>query len=320
MRRRNLITLLTGSVIAWPLAARAQQKAMPVIGLLAETWLPGSGFTKGLSETGFVEGRNVAIDYRQARGQYDELTAMAADLASRRVALIAAIGSSAAFAAKRASTTTPIVFFSGEPVAEGLVANLARPGGNLTGVSLMDGELTAKRLELLSELVPRAAAFALLVNPNASTTAIVVQHAQDAARVRRLALHILKASTVDEIDVAFDIAVQLHADGLLVDADRFFTYQSPYLVNVASNHAVPTIYAVDSYAWAGGLISYGPDWEAAFRQLGTYAGRILKGAKPADLPVQQPTKFELVVNLKTAKALGLTVPQSIFARADKVIE
>jgi putative tryptophan/tyrosine transport system substrate-binding protein len=325
MKRREFLLLLAGALTAAH-ALRAQQKAMPVIGLLNGA-SPGpnapfvAAFHQGLSETGYVEGQNVAIEYRWAEGRYDLLPALAADLVGRKVDVIAATGNVAAFPAKSATSTIPIVFFGGgDPVAQGLVASLARPGGNLTGVSLMDVELTPKRVELLSELVPQAGVIALLVNPNNPMAEPTMRETQEAARVKGLQLRILKVGTESEIDAAFATLVELRAGALVVGTDAFFRIRQEQLVALASRHAVPAIYSQRDYAAAGGLISYGPSLRAAFRQVGIYAGKILKGAKPADLPVQQPTTFELVVNLNTAKALGLTVPPSILSRADEVIE
>jgi putative tryptophan/tyrosine transport system substrate-binding protein len=328
MRRRDFIALLGGAA-AWPLAARAQQKAMPVIGYLS-TGLsrdPNSpnlaAFRQGLSETGYVEGQNVAIEYRGAEGHYDRLPALAADLVSRKVDVIVSVGGTpTALAAKNATSTIPIVFRTGEPVADGLVASLARPGGNLTGFGMLLGELTPKLLELLSELVPQAKMIALLVNPNnPGVTERVIRDMEEAARAKGVQLPILKAGTESEIDAAFASLVQLQAGALLVSADPFFFGRREQLVALASRHAVPAIYPWgEAVQVAGGLISYGPSFPAIFREIGIYTGRILKGAKPADLPVQQPTTFELVVNLKPAEALGLTVPPSILARATEVIE
>ena len=327
MRRRTFVTLLGGVVAAWPFAARAQQKAMPVIGVLG-TGSPSvsSGpilaFRQGLSEAGYVEGQNLAIEYRWAEGSYDRLPALAADLVGRKVDLIMASSPPSALAAKSATSTIPIVFRGGgDPVGGGLVASLARPGGNLTGVSFIPNELTAKRLELLSELVPRAVVIALLVNPtNSTNTERVIRDVQEAARTKGLQLHVLKASSESEIDIAFASLVQLHAGALVVGADPFLSGQREQLVVLASRHAVPAIYAWREFAASGGLISYGSSLTAAYHLVGIYAGKILKGAKPADLPVEQPTKFELVINRKVAKALGLIVPPTLLAQADEVIE
>jgi putative ABC transport system substrate-binding protein len=322
MRRRELI-LLVGAMAAWPFAARAQQKAMPVIGYLS----PGpnsapllAALRQGLSEAGYVEGQNLAIEYRYAEGHYDRLPALAADLVGRKVDLIMANGPPAALAAKSATSTIPIVFRGGsDPVGDGLVASLARPGGNLTGSANAD-DLTAKRLELLSEMVPQARVIALLVNPNAADHERIIRNVQEAARAKGVQLPILKAGTESEIDAAFASLVQLHAGALVVAADPFLSSRREQLVALAARHAVPASYAWREFAASGGLISYGPSLTSAFRLVGTYAGKVLKGAKPADLPVQQPTKFELIINLKTAQALGLTVPQSMLMRADEVIE
>ena len=324
MNRRAFVAGL-GVVLVAPLAARAQQKAMPVIGVLNLT-SPGpsapfmAAFLQGLSEAGYVEGKNVAIEYRWAQGHYDRLPALAADLVGRKVDLIMAPTPPAALAAKSATSTIPIVFRGGsDPVGEGLVASLARPGGNLTGVSIAD-DVTAKRLELLSELVPRARVIALLVNPNSAVAERVIREVQEAARTKGLQLHVLKASSESEIDTAFASLVQLHAGALVVAGDPFLSSRREQLVALASRHAVPSSYAWREFAVSGGLISYGSSITSAFRLVGTYAGKVLKGAKPTDLPVQLSTTFELVINLKTAKALGLTVPQSILLRADEIIE
>jgi putative ABC transport system substrate-binding protein len=322
MRRREL--LLLGGAITAAGAVRAQQKAMPVIGYLSST-SPGAYlavYRQGLSEMGYVEGQNVAIEYRSAGGRVDRLPALAADLVDRKVDLIAAFGGiDSARAAKNATSTIPIVFLIGtDPVADGLVASLARPGGNLTGFSLLIGELWPKRLELLSELVPQARVIALLVNPNGMNAEGVISVTQEAARARGLQLHVLKADSEIEIDAAFGTVVQRHADALLVSANPFFDTHRDQLLALAARHAVPAIYTWREFATTGGLISYGASLADVNRQLGIYAGKILKGAKPADLPVQQPTTFKLVINLNTAKALGLTIPPSILARADEVIE
>jgi putative tryptophan/tyrosine transport system substrate-binding protein len=325
MRRRELLLLLGGAMTA-ARALRAQQKAMLVIGWLGST-SPGpyapyvAAFHQGLSEAGYVEGENVAIEYRWAEGRYDRLPSLAADLVGRKVDLIATSGGPpSARAVKSATSTIPIVFAVADPVEDGLVASLARPGGNLTGVSLLFVELTPKLLELLSELVPQAGVIALLVNPNNSNAERIIRDLQEAARAKGVQLLILKASTESEIDAVFASLVHLQAGRLVVGADPFFGSRREQLLALAARFAVPTIYNLREFATAGELISYGLSLTAVYRQEGIYAGKILKGAKPADLPVQQPTTFELVVNLKTAKELGLTVPPSILARADEVIE
>jgi putative tryptophan/tyrosine transport system substrate-binding protein len=326
MNRRRLMLLLGGAMTATR-ALRAQQKAMPVVGYLSSS-SPGpyapfvAAFRQGLSETGYVEGQNVAIEYRWAEGSYDRLPGLAADLVGRKVDLIAAGGGiPSALAAKTATSTIPVVFAVGtDPVGDGLVASLARPGGNLTGISFLLVELMPKRLELLSELVPRTGVIALLVNPNNANAEPIIRDVQEAARTKGVQLQILKAATEGEIDAAFATLVQLKAGALIVGSDPFFNSRREQLVAQAARHTVPAIYEGRQFAAVGDLISYGTSLTAVYRQAGVYAGEILKGAKPADLPVQQPTKFELVVNLNTAKALGLTVPPSILARADEVIE
>jgi putative ABC transport system substrate-binding protein len=328
MRRRELLLSAT-AMMAAPGCLRAQQKAMPVIGWLYPFSPPANlgdlardPFHKGLRETGFVEGHNMVTEYRWAEGHFDRLPALAADLVSRKVDLIiTGSGAPAALAAKNATSTIPIVFTGvADPVSFGLVASLARPGGNLTGFSDLNLELTPKRLELLCELVPQATAIALLVNPDNEMTEKHINITQEAARAKGVQLPVLKAATEGEIDTAFVSLGQLQAGGLVVEADAFFFSRREQLAGLTSRHPVPAIYANRQYAAAGGLISYGTDSPALARQAGVYAGRILKGEKPADLPVQQPTTFELVVNLKTAKELGLTIPPSILARADEVIE
>jgi putative tryptophan/tyrosine transport system substrate-binding protein len=324
MRRRDFIILLAGAS-GWPSAVRAQHKAMPVIGFLSAT-SPGplapslAAFRQGLSETGYVEGQNVAIEYRWAEGRYDRLPALAADLVSRKVDVVATGNPPSALALKTATSTIPIVFISGDAVADGLVASLARPGGNLTGLSIFTAELMPKRLEVISELVPRAGVIALLVNPNNAGAERIVRDVREAAGAKGVQLHILKAGTESEIDAAFAALVELHAGALLIGTDPFFGSRREQLVGLAAHHNVPAIYPWPDFAKAGGLISYGASSTAAFREVGIYVGRILKGEKPADLPVQQPTTFELVVNLNTAKELGITVPPSVLARADEVIE
>jgi putative ABC transport system substrate-binding protein len=326
MRRRELLFFLSSATTA-ARALGAQQKAMPVLGFLSSA-SPGpyapfvAAFRQGLSDTGYVEGRNLTIEYRWAEGSYDRLPALAADLVGRKVDLIAAGGGiPSALAAKTATSTIPVVFAVGtDPVGDGLVASLARPGGNLTGISFLLVELMPKRLELLSELVPRAGMMALLVNPNNANAEHLIRDVQEAARTKGVQLQILKAGTESEIDAAFATLVELKAGALIVGSDPFFVSRREQLVALSSRYAVPAIYEGRQFAAVGGLISYGTSLTAVYRQVGGYAGKILKGAKPADLPVQQPTTFELVVNLNTAKALGLTVPPSILARADEVIE
>jgi putative tryptophan/tyrosine transport system substrate-binding protein len=322
VRRRELIFLLTGAMTAArPL--RAQQKTMPVIGYLGiaapAPYDPRvAAFHQGLSDTGYVEGQNVAIEYRWAEGDYDRLPTLAADLVGRKVDVIVASGGpSSARAAKNATLTIPIIFATGGDAVEfGLVASFARPGGNLTGVSLLANELMPKRLELLSELVPQARVIGVLVNPGPPNA----EGLQEAVRAKGIQLHILKAGTEGEIDTAFATFVQLHAGALLVGADLFFFSRREQLLALAARHTLPAMYEWREFTADGGLISYGASRTAAYRQVGIYVGQILLGAKPADLPVQQPTKFELVINLKTATVLGLTIPQSVLARADEVIE
>jgi putative ABC transport system substrate-binding protein len=329
MRRRDFGSLLGGmaAFTTWSPWLNAQQNAMPVIGYLhnglsAYSAPDVAGFRRGLDETGYVDGQNVAIEYRWAEGRYDRLPALATDLVGRKVDVIAAIGGPpVAHAAKNATSTIPIVFVSGrDPVGDGLVASLARPGGNVTGVSIFVGELNPKRFELLSELVPQAKVIALLENPNIPTTERQVRDMQEAAQAKGVQLHILEASTESEIDAAFAALVQRQAGALLVQTDAFFLNRREQIMALAARHGVPAISGFRQFATAGGLISYGPSLTAVSRQAGIYAGKILKGAKPADLPVVQPTTFELVINLKAAKALGLTIPPSILSRADEVIE
>jgi putative tryptophan/tyrosine transport system substrate-binding protein len=325
MRRREFVILLGGAAAAWPLAARAQQAATPVIGFLDPT-SPDTfahrllGFRQGLKDTGYVEGENVAIVYRFAENQIDRLPELAADLVRRQVSVIATLANGA-LAAKAASTTTPIVFLLAEdPVKVGVVASLARPGGNLTGINFFSGELLAKRMGLLRELIPTATRVAVLVNPTGPNSETTLRDAQSAGRATGLEIQILNASTSREINVAFATAERERPDVLLVDIDPFFTSRRVQLVNLASRHAIPTMYSGRQFTEAGGLMSYGSNLTDAWRQVGVYAGRILKGAKPADLPVAQSTKFELVINAETARMLGLTVPATLLATADEVIE
>jgi putative ABC transport system substrate-binding protein len=327
MRRREFIVTL-GSAAAWPLAARAQQPAMPVIGFLNYQSPDTIGdllraFRQGLKDTGYVEGENVAIDYRFAENQRDRLLALAADLVRRQVAVIATTGGpDSALAAKAATTTIPVVFAVNEdPVKLGLVASLARPGGNLTGVNFFNAELVAKRLELLRELVPAATRVAVLVNPaNATSTETTLRDVEVAARSIGLQLKTLNASTSGEINAAFVTLTREQPDALFVGGDAFFFTRRVQLVNLASRRGVPATYSSRDFAEVGGLMSYGTNLTDAFRQAGVYAGRILKGTKPVELPVAQSSKFELVINHETARMLGLAVPPSLLATADEVIE
>jgi putative ABC transport system substrate-binding protein len=327
MRRRDFITLLGGAA-AWPLAASAQQAAMPVIGLLHLASPDGMterlrAFRQGLKETGFVDGENVATEYRWAEGQFDRLPALAAELVRRQVAVIAATGgASSALAAKAATTTIPIVFLAPEdPARLGLVASLARPGGNLTGINIFTVELVAKRLELLRELVPTANRVAVVVNPaDATSRETTARDVAAAARAMGMQIQILNASTSREIDAAFATFVRERADALFVGTDAFFTSRRVQLANLAAHHSIPMTSATREIAEAGGLMSYGSNLADAYRQVGAYTGRILKGAKPADLPVVQSSKFELVINAVTARMLGLTVPDKLLVAADEVIE
>jgi putative ABC transport system substrate-binding protein len=319
--------LLLGGAMTAARGLRAQQKAMPVIGFLSGGSLVPyapyvAAFHQGLSETGYVEGQNVAIEYRWAEGRYNRLPGLATDLVGHKVDVIAIIGGTpAALAAKSATSTIPIVFNGvADPVGAGLVASLSRPGGNLTGFSNIAIELMPKLLELLCDLVPQTGVIALLVNPNNLNAEPLIRDMQEAARAKGVKLLVLKAGTEGEIDAAFASLVQLQAGALVVDPDGFLSSRREQLVALASRHVVPAIYAHRQFVAAGGLISYGIQDTPVDRQVGIYVGKILKGAKPADLPVQQPTIFELVINLKTAKALGLTVPPLILVRADEVIE
>jgi len=314
-RREALAILVGGAALGLPGAGHAQQKLMPVIGLLSSgESRPNGGFYQGLGETGYAEGKNLHIEYRWAEGHYDRLPALAEDLVNLKVEVIATIGMPATLAAKKATTRIPIVFNVGiDPVADGLIDSLARPGGNLTGVTVISIELMPKRLELLSELLPQARVFALLVHPSNTSAVPQSRKLQEAAHIKRVLLNVLNAGTESDIDTAFAGLAQLHTDALIVGTDVFFVSRSDQLVALAERYAIPAIYEVRTFATAGGLISYGPSLTALNREAGMYTGKILKGAKPADLPVGQPDKFELVINLKTAKALGLTVPQSLFA-------
>jgi putative ABC transport system substrate-binding protein len=316
-----------GGAITVPRTLRAQQKPMPVIGILAAAAPDNAGalrmlaaFREGLGEFGYVEGQNVAIEYRWAEAHFDRLPALAADLVDRKVDVIVTEGGDpSVLATKQATSTIPVVFHtSGDPVASGLVASLARPGGNLTGVGLHG--LAAKRIELLCDLVPQAKVIALLVNPNDPSADVDIRNAQKAARVKEVQLHVVKAGSDNEIEPAFATLSELRAGALVVVSSPLFSRRMVELVALASRHAIPAIYGGRLYAETGGLLSYGSDLEAVYRQKGICTGKILKGAKPADLPVEQPTKVELVINLKTAKALGLTVPPLLLARADEVIE
>jgi putative ABC transport system substrate-binding protein len=326
VKRRDFITLIGGAA-AWPLAARAQQPSMPVIGFLDPKSPSASAhfvaaFRRGLKESGYVERQNVAIEFRWGEGRYDQLPAMAADLVQRRVAVIAAISPSAALAAKSATTTIPTVFQIGtDPVEIGLVNSLNRPGGNLTGISRMATELVPKLLELLHQAAPNADSIALLMNPKSVNAENKTREAPVAARslgVKQLQL--LKASTMAEIDAAFVSLTQQRANALLIGQDVFFNNQVEQFAALALRDGLPAIYSLREFAVAGGLMSYGSSLADQYHLVGSYVGRILKGEKPADLPVQQATKFDLVINLKTAKALGITVPQALLATADEVIE
>jgi putative tryptophan/tyrosine transport system substrate-binding protein len=325
VRRREFITLLGGAAAVRPVAARAQQASMPVVGFLDPT-SPDTfahrliGFRQGLKETGYIEGENVAIVYRFAENQIDRLPELAADLVHRQVAVIATLANGA-LAAKMATKTTPIVFLLAEdPVKVGLVASLARPGGNLTGINFLSAELAAKRLELVRELLPAATDVCMLVNPTGPNSESTLRDAQSAARAIGLKIQVFNARTSREINVAFATFVRERPDALFIDIDPFFTSRRVQLVHLASHHRVPATYPGRQFAEIGGLVSYGSNLTDAWRQVGVYTGRILKGAKPSDLPVVQSTKFELVLNAETARTLGLEVPPTLLARADEVIE
>jgi putative ABC transport system substrate-binding protein len=326
MRRRKFIALLVGSAVVWPFAARAQQPKMPVIGVLATRGHDDdpellAAFRQGLREAGYVEGRNVMLEYRFAENQYDRLPELAADLIQRQVAVIAANGPAAQIA-KAATAKIPIVFTAGfDPVKVGLVASLNQPGGNITGVSILDVELGPKRLELLHGLVPAARTFGILVNPSDTARAdIILKEMQSAAQGLGLGLHVLRASTDEEFDAVFKSLVQLQAGGLVIGGEPFFNSRSEELGALSMRHSMPTIYQLPSFAAAGGLMSYGASLTESYRLSGVYAGRILKGEKPSDLPIQRATKVEMIINLKTAKALGLLIPLDLLGRADEVIE
>jgi putative tryptophan/tyrosine transport system substrate-binding protein len=325
MRRRKFITLIAGATV-WPLAARAQQPALPMIGWLAggtsEGYAPfAAEFRQGLKETGYVEGQNVGIEYRWAEGQNEKLPSLAADLVRRRVAVIAAAGTASAFAAKTATATIPVVFSTGvDPVEAGLVASLNRPEGNVTGVTNFVGTLAAKQFELLREVVPNASVLGVLVNPTNLLTKYITRDVQAAAGALGKRIHILNASTESEIDQAFLSLAELRVGAVIISSDAFFISQRDQIVALAAGNTIPVMYPLRDFVAAGGLISYGTSLSASYRQVGIYTGRILKGERPADLPVVQPTKFEFVINLKTAKALGLTVPMVVQMTVDEVIE
>jgi putative ABC transport system substrate-binding protein len=325
MHRRDFITLLGGAAAAWPLAARAQQPKLPVIGFLSgqspDLWASRlRAFRQGLNETGYLEGQNVLIEYRWAEGQNKLLPALAADLVNRRVGLIVAPGN-AAGAAQSATSTIPVVFVTGiDPVRSGLVVSLNRPGGNLTGFSILNQEVGQKRLELLHELVPTATIVAMLVDPTLASAGVQTREMQAAAQALGLQLSILKAGSERDLEPAFSSLTQLRAGALVIGDFTSFTSRVEQLAALAVRYAMPTAFEYRDFAASGGLISYGSDFANAYRLAGTYTGRILKGEKPADLPVQQSTKIELIINLKTAKTLGLAVPQTLLVAADEVIE
>ena len=325
MDRRTFIGRVAGGILAVPLASRAQTSSMPVIGFLSGqspgSWAPYvAAFRNGLTETGYVEGKNVTIEFRWAEGHYDRLPALVAELIRRQVAVVVA-GGGGAREAKTATVTIPIVFTTGnDPVENGLVTSLAHPGGNATGVSFVPAELAAKRLELLHQLVPKVAAIAMVVNPVTTYAAPRARKVQEAARSFGLQLHVLNARTEQEIDAAFATLVKLRAGALLVDSDPFFNGRRDHFVALAARYAVPAIYDGREYVDAGGLMSYGGSITEVYRLAGIYTGKILKGAKPADLPILQPTKVDLVINLKTAKSLGISIPQSLLLRANEVIQ
>jgi len=327
MRRREFVAsvgAIGGTAVAWPLGVRAQHQPMPVIGFLSAITSYGPflvAFRKGLADAGYVEGENVAIEYRWAEGRYDQLPELASELVRRQVAVIvAAGGNQSARAAKAATTTIPIVFYSGDPVAEGLVTSLNRPGGNMTGMSTFAPALGGKRVDLLRELLPGVSALAMLINPNYAPAAAEAAETENAARALGHKLSVFKASSEGGIEAAFATLAQQRPDALIVGADPFFNSRREQLATLAVRNSILAIYVWREFVVAGGLMSYGDDFADGYRQLGIYVGRILKGANPADLPVIRPTKFELVINLKTAKALGLKFPPTMLATADEVIE
>jgi putative tryptophan/tyrosine transport system substrate-binding protein len=327
MKRREFITLVGGSALAWPLSSRAQQPALPVVGFIRVGSPDTSAryvaaFRKGLAETDYVEGQNVTVEYHWLEGQYDRLPALLADLVRRRVAVIATPGNQPALAAKIATATIPIVFSVGDdPVRLGLVASLARPGGNATGINFFANELTAKRLRLLHDLVPKAVRVAVLVNPaNATTTETTLREVQAAAPAIGLQTQILNATTIGEINAAFATLEREPPDALFVGGDAFFVSRAVQFATLTARDRIPATFSIRDYVAAGGLMSYGTDFADTFHQVGVYAGKILKGAKPADLPVLQSTKFEFVINLQTAQELGIEVPQNVLSIADEVIE
>jgi putative ABC transport system substrate-binding protein len=327
MRRRDFIKGVSGSAITWPLTARAQQPALPVVGFLGTTTPDDfasrvAAFREGLKEIGYVEGQNVVIEYRWPEGNYDRLAMLAADLVHRRVAVIAAVGGDPSpVAAKAATSTIPIVFsIGGDPVRLGLVANLNRPGGNITGVSFLFSELGAKRLGLLHELLPKASVIGMLVNPTFADAETYISDTKEAALPLGLQIHAVKASTAEDFDTAFAALAQQKTDALLLANDAFFLSERRKLIALAARYAIPAVYFFREFVVDGGLMSYSTSLTQAYRQVGIYTGKILNGAKPADLPVVLPTKFEFAINLKTAKTLGLTFPPGLLAIADEVIE
>jgi putative ABC transport system substrate-binding protein len=327
MQRRQFIALLGSAAATWPLAARAQQSTLPVVAFVREGSADGSArfaatFRKGLNETGYVEGQNVTVEYHWLEGQYDRLPALMADLVRRQVAVIATLGNVPALAAKAATATIPIVFsVADDPARLGLVTSLARPAGNATGFNILVQEVTAKRLRLLHDLVPKAVRIAVLINPaNASSTESTVREVQKAAPTMELQIQFLNASTIGEIDAAFVTLARERSDALFVAGDAFFTSRSGQFAILTARDRIPAAYPIREFVAAGGLMSYGTDFVDMFRQAGVYTGSILKGAKPADLPVLQSTKFEFVINLQTARALGIEVPPGVISVADEVIE